>query len=67
MVVGSQEWADFFFWGGRAALAQLLFTCFKQSEDKTKEVEYRLWYIEEGRFDELVSYMRQRLFDYTGD
>ena len=62
MVAGSEEWAML-----GATFTKLLLTCFKKGEHITKEVEYRLWYLEEGRVDELASYMKQRLIDYKGD
>ena len=62
MVAGSQEWADL-----GSSFTKLLLTCFKQGEDRTKEIEYRLWYLEEGRVDELANYMRQRLQAYQAN
>ena len=62
MVAGSYVWADL-----GTTFTQLLLTCFKTGEGRTKEVEYRLWYLEEGYADELVNYMKQRLRDYQGD
>ena len=48
-------------------ITKLLLTCFKKGETISQEIEHRLWYLEEGRVDELTSYMRQRLLDYNGD
>ena len=61
MVAGSQEWADL-----GTSFTKLLFTCFKQGEGRTKEIEYRLWYLEEGKVDQLAAYMRQRLQAHQG-
>ena len=55
MVAGSYVWADL-----GTTFTQLSLTCFKTGEGRTKEVEYRLWYLEEGRIDELVNYMKQK-------
>ena len=61
-VAGAQDWSDL-----GAYFTKLLITCFKKGESISQEVEHRLWYIEEGRIDELTSYMRQRLLDHNGD
>ena len=57
-------WADL-----GTTFTKLLLTRFKnkKGEDRTKQVEYRPWYIEEGRNDELVTYMKQILLDYQGE
>ena len=46
MVAGSYDWAAL-----GVTFTKLLLTCSKQGEDRTKEVELRLWYIEEGRVE----------------
>ncbi|MFM7978522.1 MAG: hypothetical protein ACKPKO_04335, partial [Candidatus Fonsibacter sp.] len=37
------------------------------NEDHTTYIGFRLWYLEAGLVDELVSYMKQRLLDYDGE
>ncbi|MFM7977772.1 MAG: hypothetical protein ACKPKO_00510, partial [Candidatus Fonsibacter sp.] len=62
MLAGSADWAML-----GESFTKLLLTCFKKGEDKAKEIGFRLWYLEEGRVDELATYMKQRLLDYQGD
>ena len=62
MVAGAQDWSDL-----AASFTKLLLTCFKKGESISREVEHRLWYVEEGRVDELATYMKQRLLDYNGE
>ena len=61
-MTGSYDWADL-----GNAFTKLLLTCFKKGEDLAREVEYGLWDREEGRVDDLVNYMKQRLRDYEGE
>ena len=62
MVAGSYDWADL-----GNTFPQLLLACFKTGEGRTNEVEYRLWYLEEGIVDERANYTKQRLRGYQGE
>ena len=59
MVAKAEDWAIL----GSTFSKQWL-TCFTNGEAKVKEVEYRQWYLEEGRVDELVAYMTQHLLNH---
>ena len=60
IVVGGKGLGD-----PRLPLLQTTTNVFQQKEKiNTKAAEYRLWYIEEGRIDELVAYMRQLQWNY---